>query len=87
MKNFRIIAAGLALLATSHFSLAQDDHDPELNINPRWEECSFQLDPSLTQKVWHEFTREAALVAYFRPVTDAKPMGAGHPQVSAPPNR
>src|SRR3989339_644390 len=37
-----------------------------LHINPRWSECSFQLDPSLTQEAWRQFTREAGLVVYFR---------------------
>jgi hypothetical protein len=36
----------------------------------------------LTQEAWHEFTKEAGLVAYFRPLTDAKPMGARHFEVS-----
>ena len=48
MKNFRIIVVVAALYATSHLSLAQDHH-ATLHINPRWDECSFQLDPSLTQ--------------------------------------
>jgi hypothetical protein len=54
----------------------------KLHINPRWSECSFQLDPSLTQEAWREFTREAGLVSYFRPLTDAKPMGAGNYELS-----
>ena len=81
MKKFRIIAVVLALYGASHLSVAQDHH-AALHINSRWEECSFQLDPSLTQDAWHEFTREAGLVAYFRPLTDAKPMGARHFEVS-----
>ena len=55
---------------------------PTLHINPRWKECSFQLDPALTQSAWHQFTREAGLVAYFRPMADARPMGKGHFEVS-----
>ena len=55
---------------------------PTLHINPRWKECSFQLDPSLTQSAWHQFTQEAGLVAYFRPMSDARPMGKGHFEVS-----
>ena len=81
MKNFRIIAAMLAMYGTSHLSVAQDHH-ATLHVNPRWEECSFQLDPSLTQEAWNEFTKEAGLVAYFRPLIDAKPMGARHFEVS-----
>ena len=52
-------------------------HGPELHVNPKWKECSFQLDPSLTQAAWRQFTREAGLVAYFRPLSDAKPLGKG----------
>jgi len=54
-----------------------------LHVNPRWRECSFQLDPALTQGAWRQFAREAGLVAYFRPLQDAKPMGAGTWEVSA----
>lgn len=42
----------------------------------KWTECSFVLDPSLTQKAWHQFTEETGLVTYFRPLKDAKPMGS-----------
>jgi hypothetical protein len=55
---------------------------PTLHINPRWKECSFQLDPSLTQTAWRQFTREAALVAYFRPLSDGRPMGKGRFELS-----
>jgi hypothetical protein len=57
------------------------DH-PTLNINPRWRECSFQLSPNLTQAAWQQFAREAGLVVYFRPMTDARPMGRGNFEVS-----
>ena len=36
----------------------------------------------MTQQEWHQFTREAGLVAYFRPLTDAKPMGAWNFEIS-----
>ena len=55
---------------------------PRLHINPKWKQCSFQLDPSLTQSAWHQFTQEAGLVAYFRPLSDARPMGKGHFELS-----
>jgi hypothetical protein len=73
MKKLKIIFATLTLVLSYGFSFAQE---PKLHVNPRWKECSFQLDPSLTQSAWHQFTREAGLVTYFRPLTDAKPMGA-----------
>ena len=82
MKNF-IITSAIVLAGMTQFSMAQDQHDHvHLHVNPRWKECSFQLDPSLTQDEWHQFTREAGLVAYFRPLTDAKPMGAWHFEIS-----
>jgi hypothetical protein len=83
MKNFKLIAAGLAFCGASHFGFGQHNHDDtELHINPRWSECSFQLDPSLTQQAWHDFTKEAGLVAYFRPLKDAKPMGTRNFEIS-----
>lgn len=82
MKNFRCIVTALVLFSASHLSSAQH-HDPKLHINTKWSECSFQLDPSLTQEAWRQFTREAGLVAYFRPITEAKPMGKWNFEVSA----
>lgn len=84
MKNFRLILAGLAFYGTSNLCLAQHDHHEavDLHVNPRWDECSIQLDPSLTQKAWRQFTAEAALVTYFRPLTDAKPMGVKNFEIS-----
>lgn len=84
MKNFKFIVTALAITGAMNVSLAQhQDHDHvELHVNPRWKECSFQLDPSLTQESWHQFTKEAGLVAYFRPLTDAKPMGAWNVEFS-----
>src|SRR5258706_4179991 len=75
MKIFRFMATSLTLWGAVSSSFAQD---VKLHVSPRWKECSLQLDPSLTQQAWRQFTREAGLVAYFRPLTDAKPMGAGH---------
>ena len=42
----------------------------------------FQLDAALTQAAWRQFTEEAGLVSYFRPLVDAKPMGRGKFEVS-----
>ena len=85
MKNPRLLLSVLAIYTTFAVS-AQHTHsgdkDVELHVNPRWKECSFQLDASLTQKAWREFTKEAGLVVYFRSLTDAKPMGAGNFEVS-----
>ena len=61
--------------------MAQDA--PKLHVNPRWKECSFQLDPSLTQSAWRQFTEEAGLVTFFRPLSDARPLGKGRFELSA----
>src|SRR6187402_2415866 len=58
-------------------------HDVTLHVDTRWKECSFKLDPSLTQQAWRQFTQEAGIVAYFRPIADARPMGRGNWEVSA----
>jgi hypothetical protein len=55
---------------------------PHLHTSSRWDECSIQLDASLTQKAWRQFVQEAGLVAYFRPLVDAKPMGKGKFELS-----
>jgi hypothetical protein len=55
---------------------------PTLHVNSRWKECSFQLSPSLTQAAWRQFTEEAGLVVYFRPLADARPMGRGNFELS-----
>jgi hypothetical protein len=74
------MALGLALLQTPAW--AQGGHRPHLHANGRWDECSIQLDASLTQAAWRQFTQEAGLVAYFRPLTDAKPLGKGKFELS-----
>jgi hypothetical protein len=56
--------------------------DVILHVNPRWQECAIQLDPSLTQQAWRQFTEEAALVAYYRPLLGARPLGKGKFEVS-----
>jgi hypothetical protein len=76
-------AAVLALAVVASTATAQHaDKNIKLHVNPRWEECSIQLHPSLTQAAWRQFTEEAGLVVYFRPLRDAKPMGAGKFELS-----
>ncbi|MGH7680043.1 MAG: hypothetical protein ACRENU_16360 [Gemmatimonadaceae bacterium] len=75
-----IIAVGAATVLLSIRTDAQSR--PTLHVSSRWDECSIQLDPSLTQSAWHQFTREAAQVVYFRPLTDARPMGRGKFELS-----
>jgi hypothetical protein len=55
---------------------------PVLHTSNRWKECSIQLDAALTQAAWRQFTQEAGLVAYFRPLVDAQPMGRGKFELS-----
>lgn len=55
---------------------------PRLHVNSRWKECSFQLDPALTQKAFRQFAGEAGVVTYFRPLVGARPMGRGRYEVS-----
>ena len=66
----------------SHGPGGHSEDGPVLHVNPRWKECSFQLNSALTQDAWRQFAREAALVAYFRPLSDAKPMGKGRFELS-----
>lgn len=72
----------LVAIALVQTPAAAQSGRPTLHVNPRWKECSFQLDPALTQSAWHQFTQEAGLVAYFRPLSDARPMGKGHFEIS-----
>jgi hypothetical protein len=73
------LAPATAVAQHSHGNQGKHVH---LHVNSRWSECSFQLDPALTQKAWRQFTREAGLVSYFRPLVDAKPMGRGNFEIS-----
>lgn len=85
MKRIRFSAAlaALVLVATPFAVSAQhSSKNVTLHINTRWDECAFQLDPALTQSAWREFTEEAALVSYLRPLTDARPLGRGHVEFS-----
>ena len=77
-----VLASAVMALAPASAS-AQHHKNVQLHVNPRWDECSFQLDPSLTQSAWHRFTQEAGLVAYFRPLSGARPMGKGRFEISA----
>lgn len=69
----------MAFIGSAMMSVAQDVH---LHTSSQWEECSFQIDPSLTQQEWHQFVSEAASVVYFRPLTDARPMKPGKFELS-----
>ena len=68
-----VLAATMLLVAGTAPAAAQ-----HLHTNDRWDECSFLLDPSLTQQAWHQFAEELGLVMYFRPMASARPIGKGH---------
>ena len=85
MKNniVNALTAGLILASLQTAAFGQTvEKNVKLHVNPRWSQCSFQLDPSLTQSAWHEFTEEAGVAAYYRPLTDARPMGVGNYEFS-----
>lgn len=73
MRTNKLIIITLALVLLAGNAISQ-----HLHTNSRWEECSIQLDPTLTQDAWRQFTREAGLVTYFRPLVDARPLGKKH---------
>ncbi|MFA6467574.1 MAG: hypothetical protein WCW35_01665 [Bacteroidota bacterium] len=79
--TIEIILAVFVLVHSTAFAHG-GSKDVKLHINPQWTECSFQLDPALTQDAWHQFTKEAGMVTYFRPLTDAQPMGMGNYEFS-----
>lgn len=83
MKRSTLTTAAVAVaIALVQTPAAAQSARPHLHTSSRWDECSIQLDASLTQKAWRQFTQEAGLVAYFRPIVDAKPMGKGKFELS-----
>lgn len=83
-RNFLISGAVAVAVAVTQTPAAAQDHDrPHLHDHGKWEECSIQLSPTLTQRAWHQFTQEAGLVAYFRSLTDAEPLARGRFELSA----
>jgi hypothetical protein len=69
------VAIAIAIIETP--AAAQAQGRPHLHDHGKWKECSIQLSPALTQRAWRQFTQEAGLVAYFRPLADAEPLGKG----------
>lgn len=85
LLNTLMVITGLAAapsVGQAQHSHGAHDRGVHLHVSDRWKECSFQLHSSLTQAAWRQFTQEAGLVAYFRPITDARPMGKGNWEVS-----
>lgn len=83
MTRTTFVPSALALAAALLAAPASGQNIPKLHVTDRWKECSFQLDPALTQSAWHQFTGEAGLVVYFRPLSDARPLGKGRVELSA----
>ena len=78
-----IIAA--AALATATLLIPTSSHaqdQPKLHVSTKWKDCSIQLDSSLKQPAWRQFTGDAGELVYFRPLTDAQPMGRGNFELS-----
>lgn len=83
MQRALIAHVTAAVVVTMSAPLAQAQHpDVTLHVNPRWKQCAILLDSSLSQSSWRQFTEEVGVVAYFRPLTDARPLGAGKVEVS-----
>jgi hypothetical protein len=91
MKRINLITAAMALViamtpasvrAQAHENGPGAGHGLQLHISDRWKECSIQLHSSLSREAWKQFTEEAGLVAYFRPMSDAKPLGKGKFELS-----
>lgn len=74
------VAIAIAVIQTP--AAAQGHGRPHLHAHGKWKECSIQLAPTLTQRAWRQFTQEAGLVAYFRPLVDAEPLGRGRYEIS-----
>lgn len=70
------------VLATGAPAALAQTPNVTLHVNPKWRSCAIQLDPALTQDAWRRFTEEAAVLTYFRPLTDARPIGRGNFEVS-----
>lgn len=66
-----LLLAGLLLTLAGRSPLAAQ----VLHVNDRWDDCAIVIDPSLTQGAWHQFVREIGLVAYYRPLASARPLG------------
>jgi len=74
------VAIAIAIIQTP--AAAQGHGRPHLHGDGKWDECSIQLAPTLTQRAWRQFTQEAGLVAYFRPLADAETLGRGRFEIS-----
>lgn len=53
-----------------------------LHVDNRWDNCAIVINPTLTQDAWHQFVKDAGLVAYFRPLAGARSLGPRHFEVA-----
>ncbi len=67
------IGAALAALAAASPTAAQ-----KLHVNDHWDDCAIVLSHTLTQDAWRQFVAELGVVAYYRPMVSARPLGRGH---------
>jgi len=75
------VAAAVVVAMSAPLAWAQQPN-VTLHVDTRWKSCALHLDSSLSQSAWHQFTQDVGVVAYFRPLTDARPLGAGNFEVS-----
>ncbi|HNF70742.1 MAG TPA: hypothetical protein PLL28_15280, partial [Chitinophagales bacterium] len=79
MKIIKTVFLSALTIGASQQLHAQDVH---LHVNTQWEECSIQLDSTLSQGAWHQFTKEAGMVVYFRPLHGAETLAPGKFELS-----
>lgn len=79
MKIIKTLIAAAFAFGTFQEMSAQDVH---LHVNTQWEECSIQLDSTLSQEAWHQFSKEAGMVVYFRPLHGAETLAPGKFELS-----
>ena len=79
MKIIKTVFLSALTISASQQLHAQDVH---LHVNTQWEECSIQLDSTLSQGAWHQFTKEAGMVVYFRPLHGAETLAPGKFELS-----
>lgn len=83
MQRALIVPMTAAVMVAMSAPLAHAQQpDVTLHVNPRWKQCALLLDSSLSQSAWHQFTQDVGVVAYFRPLADARPLGRGNFEVS-----
>ena len=71
-----LLVTSLALLFVGSVSLAQSDHTMVYwRLDPNVKTCSMDIDPSLTQAQWHEFTKQVAALSAFKSLAPAQTLG------------